>query len=227
MSTGDHEKDLILAQELCAELRSGNNEAILSIYNRYHPFFLGYTRKRIYSIDKHRVLTILTDFWVELLNAKAICDYKGFASLKTYLFKILKFRIVDNVRRENRKSAYSKNISDKEHEMDGFESDNVSPEKNLMHKDKIKLIHKMLLMLADTSPRDAYLVKMHLEGLDYSQMAERSFSDKGYTQKQLDKKNNAIKKQFTRNRTGSLAKFKSCLERIMIKNKLIHDDIFN
>lgn len=111
--------------------------------------------------------------------------------------------------------------------MDGFESDNVSPEKNLMHKDKIKLIHETLLMLADTSPRDAYLVKMHLEGLNYSQMAERILSDKGYTQKQLDKKNNAIKKQFTRNRTGSLAKFKSCLERIMIKNKLIHDDIFN
>lgn len=227
MNAGDHEKDFILAQELCAELRSGNGEAILNIYSKYHPLFLRYTRRRIHSTDYHRATSVLSDFWVELLNAKAICGYKGLASLKTYLFRILNFRIVDNVRRAYRQSAYGKNISDKDHEIDGFGSDDESPEKDMIHKEKIKLIHEVLLMLADTSPSDAYLVKMHLEGLNYSQMAERIFSDKDCTQKQMDKKINAIKKQFTRNRTGSLAKFKSCLERVMKKNKLIHDDMLN
>ena len=103
----------------------------------------------------------------------------------------------------------------------------VAPEKDMIHKEKIKLVHEALLMLVDTSPSDACLVKMHLEGLDYSQMAERNLSDKDCTQKQLNKKINAIKKQFTRDRTGSLAKFKSCIERVMKKNKLIHDDILN
>lgn len=227
MNAGDHEKDFILAQELCAELRSGNGEAILNIYSKYHPLFLAYTRRRLHSIDYDSATSVLSDFWVELLNAKAICGYKGLASLKTYLFRILNFRIVDNVRRAYRQSAYGKNISDKDHEIDGFGSDDESPEKDMIHKEKIKLIHEVLLMLADTSPSDAYLVKMHLEGLNYSQMAERIFSDKDCTQKQMDKKINAIKKQFTRDRTGSLAKFKSCLERVMKKNKLIHDDMLN
>jgi len=77
MSMDDHKQDLILAQETCEELRSGNNEAILGIYNKFHPFFFGYTRKRINSPDTSKATAILDDFWVELLNAKAICDFKG------------------------------------------------------------------------------------------------------------------------------------------------------
>lgn len=227
MNAGDHETDLILAQELCAELRSGNGEAILKIYSEYHPIFLRYTRRRIRSTDYDKATSVLNDFWVELLNAKAICNYKGLASLKTYLFKILNFRIVDNVRSAYRQSAYGKNISDKDHEIDGFGSDDKSPEKDMIHKEKINLVHEVLLMLANISFDDAYLVKMHLEGLDYSQTAERSLGDKDYPQKELDKKISAIKKQFTRDGTGSLAKFKSCLERVMRKNKLNQDDILN
>jgi RNA polymerase sigma-70 factor (ECF subfamily) len=96
-----------------------------------------------------------------------------------------------------------------------------------MHKQKIRLIHETLLMLAETSPSDAFLVKMHLEGLEYKQMAERDLGNKPYSQRELKKKTNAIKKQFTRKSTGSLAKFKSCLKRIMAKNKLFQDDILN
>lgn len=227
MNVRNHETDLLLAEKLCAELLSGNGEAILKIYSDYHPLFLGYTRRRLHSTDNDSATSVLSDFWVELLNAKAICDYKGLASLKTYLFKILNFRIIDNVRKAYRQSAHDKNISDKDHEIDGFGSDDKSPENDMIHKEKIKLVHETLLMLVDTSPGDAYLVKMHLEGLDYSQMAERSLSDKDYPQKELDKKINAIKKQFTRDGTGSLAKFKSCLERVMRKNKINQDDIFN
>ena len=227
MNAINHETDLKLAQELCVELRSGNGEAILKIYNDYHPVFLGYTRKRLHSTDQDKATSVLSDFWVELLNAKAICSYRGLASLKTYLFKILNFRIVDNVRSASRQSTYEKKTSDKDHDFDAFESENESPEKEIIHKEKIKLVHEALLMLVDTSPSDAFLVKMHLEGLDYSQMAERSLGDKDCPQKELDKKINAIKKQFTRDGTGSLAKFKSCLERIMRKNKLIQNDMFN
>jgi len=227
MNTGSHEKDLLLAQEICSELRSGNNEAILNIYNTYHPFLLGYTRRRLHSTDPDSATSVLSDFWLELLNAKAICDYKGLASLKTYLFRILNFRIVDNVRRGNRKSAYAKNVSDKDHEIDNMGSDCVSPENDLLHKEKIKLVHETLLMLAESSSGDAYLVKMYLEGLNYNQMAEKDLSGTDYTQKQLDKKINAIKKQFTRSGTGSLAKFKGCFERVMRKNQLIHADMLN
>jgi RNA polymerase sigma-70 factor (ECF subfamily) len=89
MNIVEHQEDLALAQKTCEQLRSGNNEAILGIYNIYQPFFLGYTRRRIHSFTDAGATSILDDFWVELLNAKAICDYRGLSSLKTYLFKIL------------------------------------------------------------------------------------------------------------------------------------------
>jgi DNA-directed RNA polymerase specialized sigma24 family protein len=146
---------------------------------------MSYTRRRIQRYDSDRATLILDDFWVELLNARAICDFKGLSSLKTYLFKILNFRIVDNFRKANCKSAYGKNISSEDHEIDSFGSDDISPENDLMHKEKLRLVHETLLMLAETSPTDAYLVKLHLEGLDYRQMAEKSLSKKGYSEKEL------------------------------------------
>lgn len=100
MDTAIHEEDLKLAQETCEELQAGNNDAILSLYNRYKPFFLGYTCRRLADADDQAGPSIVDDFWVELLNARAICDYKGLAALKTYLFRILNFRIVDSLRKD-------------------------------------------------------------------------------------------------------------------------------
>jgi hypothetical protein len=45
-----------------------------------------------------------------------------------------------------------------------------------MDKEKIRLVHETLLMLTDSSPTDAYLVKMHLEGMSYQQMAEKCWA---------------------------------------------------
>lgn len=216
-----------MAQETCVELRSGNNDAILGIYNKYHPFFLGYTRKRTHAFNDDRAISIIDDFWVELLNAKAICDFEGRSSLKTYLYKILNFRIIDNVRRANRQGAYRNNISNDGKEIDGFGDDGVSPESDLMDKERIRLIHETLLMMSEGSPADAFLVKLHLEGLSYQQMAERVLAKKSCSEKELKKKTDAIKKQFTRKQSGSLDKFKSCLQRVMRSNHLMQDDILN
>jgi len=171
--------------------------------------------------------SIMSDFWVELLNAKAICAFSALASLKTYLMRILNFRITDNKRRAFRKNAYRKKISDQDHNLDEFEAnDGLSPEKDLMDKEKIRLINETLLMLADKSPSDAYLVKLHLEGLNYNQMAKKLLDSKLNSSKKLKKKTDAIKKQFTRNKTGSLAKFKVCLEQIMRRNNIVLKDLF-
>jgi len=226
MNKGNHSDDLILAQETCIELRAGNNEAILSVYNKYQPFFVGFTRRRLHSFGEDKATSVLTDFWVEMLNAKAICGFQGLSSLKTYLFKILNFRIVDKMRRANRKYSYN-NIRDNDQDIDEFGADDVSPEKDLIHREKIRLIHETLLIMAKTSVSDANLVKMHLEGLNYQQMAERELSSKTYAPKELKKRTDAIKKQFTRKISGSLAKFKGCLEHVMRKNQLIYEDLFN
>ena len=194
MNITTHQADLALAQEACLELRAGNNEAILPVYQKYHPLFMGYTRRRICAFsDDSRTISILDDFWVELLNAKAICDFKGISSLKTYLFRILNFRIIDDVRREKRQGAYSNNISNGDKDIDAFGDDDVSPEQDLMDKEKIRLIHETLLMLTDSSPTDAYLVKMHLEGMSYQQMAEKMLGNKPKSDKELKKKPTQLK----------------------------------
>jgi len=223
----DHLQDLQLAQETCDELHSGNNEAILDIYNQYHPFFLNYTRKKLYCADNEKAVSLLDDFWVELLNAAAICSFKGLSSLKNYLFKILNFRIVDKLRKNVRQKSDSKNICAKDYDMDNFISDDQSPEKDLLHKERIRLIHESLMMLTDKSPEDAHLVKMYLEGLNYRQMAQKQLESTQYTEAELDKKINAVKKRFTRKETGSLARFKSYLELCMTKNRLAFADILN
>ena len=220
--------DVALAQETCTELRAGNNDAILPVYHKYHPIFMGYARRRIKDFnDDSRATSIVDDFWVELLNAKAICDFKGISSLKTYLFKILNFRIIDNVRRAGRQNAYASNISGGDNDIDGVGDDGVSPEKDLMAKEKVRLVHETLLMLTDSSPTDAYLMKMHMEGMSYQEMAEKLIGNKPKSDRELKKKTDAVKKQFTRKTSGSMAKFKSCLERIMTKNQLAYGDLLN
>lgn len=228
MNIVKNQDDLALAQEACEKLRAGNNEAILPVYHKYHPLFMGYTRKRLrtYS-DDNRATSILDDFWVGLLNAKAICDFKGISSLKTYLFKILNFKIIDNVRREKRQGAFANNVSNDDTDIDGFGDDGLSPEKDLMAKEKVRLVRETLLMLTENSPTDAYLVKMHMEGLSYQQMAEKMLDNKPKSDRELKKKTDSIKKQFTRKTSGSMAKFKSCLERIMMKNQLAYNDLLN
>ena len=82
-------------------------------------------------------------------------------------------------------------------------------------------------MLTENSPTDAYLMKMHMEGMNYQQMAEKLLGNKPKSDKELKKKTDAVKKQLTRPTSGSMAKFKSCLERIMIKNRLAYSDLLN
>jgi DNA-directed RNA polymerase specialized sigma24 family protein len=227
----DRSEDLMLAKHVCRELLAGNKESILKIYNKYHTFFLKYTFNRLKSLElcniENMATTILDDFWVELLNAKAICAFKAIASLKNYLFIILKLRIIDNKRKAFRKNADSNKLSDQNHNFDEFKAnDGHSPEKDLMDKEKIRLINETLLMLTDESPSDAYWVKLHLEGLTYNQMAEKIIGNNPNSSKELKKKTDAVKKQFTRKKTGSLAKFKSCLKQVMQKNNLDLKELF-
>jgi RNA polymerase sigma factor (sigma-70 family) len=220
-------EDLALAQEACEELRAGNNDGILPVYHKYQLIFIKITYKRLKDFaTENLVLSILDDFWTGLLNAKAICNFRGMASLKTFLVKILYNRITDHQRQQIRKSKEAKNtISQGDSER--LEDENSSPEIDLIAKEKVRLVHETLLMLTDSSPKDAYLIKMQMEGLSYQEMAERLLDNEPKSDRELKKKTDAIKKQVTRKTSGSLAKFKSCLERIMIKNHLAYSDLVN
>jgi RNA polymerase sigma-70 factor (ECF subfamily) len=218
-------EDISLAKEICDELHSENKEAILNLYNIYQPFFLGVARRRLYSSDPHNVETLLSNFWIERLNGRAICNYKGEASLRHYLLMILKRQIVDNNRKNIRQKEINRDVSEWRDEIQTVNGGPSSPEQVLIQKEKQKIIHEALLMLSEASPRDAHLVRMNLDGLNFREMAKREMSAIKYDKAELDKKTNAIKKQFVRPRTGSREKFRVCLERCMKKNKLKQEDM--
>ena len=69
--------------------------------------------------------------------------------------------------------------------------------------------------LARIRPKDAQLIWFRMQGLSYEEIARR-FGAIG--EKEIKKKTNALKKQFTRAGTGSSARFGIILERV-IKDK--------
>ncbi|RLC02398.1 MAG: hypothetical protein DRI57_30095 [Deltaproteobacteria bacterium] len=192
--------DIVLAQSICKALRSGNKESIEKLYYLYHRFFISFTRKLLYEMNKAE--DVLSEFWTELLNAKAICAYEGKhnASLRGYLTKILKWRIID----KNRKKKI-------------VTTPNLPPEsENRTKKERQRrLINESLLTLGEISQRDADLVRMKYEGLTYKEMAEQELTDKASDRQAVERRTDAIKKQFTRPQTGSMARFSLILNRVM------------
>lgn len=227
MSRPKFKDDRIFAQHICDRLRSGDSESILQLYSTYHSLFSVFARKRIFADDLSQVETILNDFWLELLNTKAICSFQGKTSLRSYLLTILNRRIID----ANRKIIREKN---KKHEIKGWTAaafpiniDAVSPEEEFIHKERMNLIYDALVRLAKISTRDAYLMKMYLEGLGYTEMAERELDPRTTGSRDLKKKISAIKKQFTRNKTGTLARFKDAMAECLKDHKLDLKDLLS
>jgi RNA polymerase sigma-70 factor (ECF subfamily) len=202
--------DYHLSQEICDRLRSGDHESVLKIYSKYHILFNAF--------DK---------FWIELLNAKAICSYQGKTSLRNYLLTILNRRIIDAnrkwVRDNNQKRQIEKLVVENSEE----KCVEVSPEEKLINKEKMRLIHEALLQLETLSTRDAYLMKMYLEGLSYKEMAEREVNPGNADGSTVNKKINAIKKQFTRPKTGTMARFKNTIASCLKDHDLVLKDLLN
>ena len=164
MEVQTENSDFVLARKICNELISGNRESILELYNKYHSFFTSYTRQRLYDSNVIHHDNVLTDYWVELTNSKAICSYEGKSSLRTYLTVILNRRIIDTNRKIRSEKNFKGVSTDPENETKNEIHTQPSPEDELIKKEQQRLIHEALLKLAETSPRDAKLVLMHFEG---------------------------------------------------------------
>ena len=221
------DRDILVARHICAELRSGNADAIIELYNRYHIYFTALTRRRLFCTSQGHIENILSDYWLELLNARAICSYRGKASLRSYLTGILYRRIIDANRRTKRERGHEDNRYDGEIRVSATSRIQPSPENDVLAKEQKRLVHGALLQLAHVSPRDAKLIHMHFENLSYEEMARRELQGRDTDPIQLNKKTVAIKKQFTREKTGSMAKFKRILKRCLEKHSLTTTDLFN
>jgi len=219
--------DYHLSQEICDRLRSGDHGSVVKIYSKYHILFRAFARKRLFVNDHSQAEIVVNKFWIELLNAKALCNYQGKTSLRNYLLTILNRRIIDAnrkwVRDNNQKQKIEKLVVENSKE----KSVEVSPEEILINKEKMELIHEALLQLETISTRDAYLMKMYLEGLSYKEMAEREMNPRDDDGRQIKKKINAIKKQFTRPKTGTMARFKNTIASCLKDHELVLRDLLN
>ena len=218
-------EDIKRAKMLCTELTSGNKNAIIGVYNDHNCFFLNFIKTRLY--DKSKADDVFQDFWAELIQGEIFCNYKGKASLRTYLCKILYFKVIDCNKKTNNER---KKITSSIYIEKGVDKSQKTPEKEILETERENkmplLIQEALLQLSDISPKDASFIKMRFfEKIEYRDIAVQELG-KGADEEKIKTKTAAIRKQFTRDKTGSMARFKEILGRIMARENIDINDIF-
>jgi RNA polymerase sigma-70 factor (ECF subfamily) len=220
-------KDYLVAQKICKALRARHNESILELYHEHHRFFLAFARRRLYNPEHDQIESLVSQFWTALLNAKAICSYEGKASLRTYLLTILNRRIIDANRKFQRDMRFTELAEGPVDCSSDIPDSQPSPEDLVLQKEHRMALNKTLIQLSEISPKDAKLIRMRLNGLSYKNMAAQELDTGDSVSKELKRKIDSIKKQFTRSKTGSLAKFKRLLEKNLKRNDMDQNDILN
>ena len=210
------DNDIAIAKKICEGLRSGEKECLGELVTAYNELFINFARRRLLKSDI--LEDVVQSFWEEMLNGRTICAYahgsKNTATLQTYLMGVLHRRVIDANRKTSRYEEIHRSAENLQETPDqaptphnvlgGLTSNNLAR----------RLLHQALLKLSEESPQDATLVRMYLEGLDHRQMATR-----------IGKRVDAVKKQFTRKTTGSLAKFKRALKHLMQVQGITYEDI--
>ncbi len=206
------DSDIALAKKICEGLRSGERECLGELVNAYNELFSNFARRRLVKSDI--LEDVVQSFWEEMLNGRTICAYahgsKNTATLQTYLMGVLHRRVID----ANRKTFRYEEIHQAAENLPETPDQAPTPHNVLANNLARRLLHQALLKLSEESPQDATLVRMYLEGLDHRQMATR-----------IGKRVDAVKKQFTRETTGSLAKFKRALKHLMQVQGITYEDI--
>ena len=105
----------------------------------------------------------------------------------------------------------------------GSDLRNDPPKEQPSWKNQKKLIHEALMKLAEISPKDANLIRMHLEGCSYEDMAMHDLAEKDAKPEEVSNLTALITKQFSNNRTGSMAKLKIIIKRLMEKKQFMSE----
>lgn len=217
-----------MAEKICEALLAGDRQPLAEMVASYQTLFLAFARRRLFNPQD--VEDVLQHFWEELMNGRAICRYAQPAahqiSLRSFCLGILNRRLIDRNRQfakeRQRRATTEPSCRD-------LANPGHSPEQLLANSatDDLarSLVHAALIRLAGRFPRDVELLRLHLAGLSYEDMAKRQLGPGRIEAPDLQKKINAIKKQFTRENSGSLARFKAALVELMGQQGLTYDDL--
>jgi RNA polymerase sigma factor (sigma-70 family) len=218
-------QDKSLAQTICQAILAGDRQPLREIISSFQKLFLAFARRRLFNAQD--VGDVLQNFWEELMNGRAICRYAQDVeyrlTLRSFCLGILNRRIIDR-NRQFSKERQRLTVENPDVANPGDPPDSLLEQSASDHLAR-SLVHAALVRLARQSPRDAELLRWHLDGMSYEDMAGRllgpGWSDSATRQKKI----NAVKKQFTRANSGSLAKFKTVLLELMQQQGLNYDDL--
>lgn len=205
------------ADSICREVRTGNHEAVNPLIEKYDNNLKQRAKRKLYSYDPdpHRTEEVVNNVWIAILGKDKkgeyrICKYNGTSTLKTYLISFLDNHIANEIRKIRKETENN--------------DENGSEFPNKKHKEVREIIDRILAQLEEISANDAKLIRMYLEGFSFKEMATELLPADA-TEEDINQKYSAVRKQFTRARTGSMAKFKILLNRLMEKEGLTYENL--
>lgn len=89
--------------ELLGLLKEGNTKAFTSIYHLHAPALIAFAASRLPSIEEAR--DIIQDIFAQLWDNREILQING--SLKAYLFAGVRYRIIDQIRKNVTRKEYT------------------------------------------------------------------------------------------------------------------------
>ncbi len=211
---------MLLAQKICDQLRAQNKDAIREVYFEHHIYLIKFAGRQLY--DPECADDVLTEFWIKLLDGKIICNFKGKARLRSYLTSVLLYRIMDENKKTQKELAHG--ISLEEYVEKNRE---LPARQSRSNRELCKIMDEAMLTLFDISPKDASLIRMKMQGMTYGEMAGRALKRKTIQPNEVKRETDRIKKQFTRKQTGSMAKFKIVLDRLLKEKALDLGNLLN
>jgi DNA-directed RNA polymerase specialized sigma24 family protein len=110
--------------------------------------YLTRIRIRLFNPDQNQIDTVLSTFWTALLNGKAICGFKGKASLRTFLLTILNRRIIDANRKFQREIKFAEFPDRQSLEPSELPDHLGSPEDHVLREERQKIINDTLRQTA-------------------------------------------------------------------------------
>jgi len=249
------DKDLKLAQRICEELRRGNTHAVMeliTLYGHTLEVFTIFKTQKTYgrwmvhyqeskNTEYNPIKDLIQDFWVtKMMEKKAVCGYKGRngASLKTYLFSIMMNLIMEQGRKIKKRHDVEveeipdvikkadltvpneediiKHVDDKGQLDDAFQEELTCRFKNIA-----------LECLSQKRPDDATLVLLRMNGVSFREIAQRFllneclFTDDNA----IKKKAAALRKQCTRDNSGSFARFADIFKFVVEEHGYEHEEL--
>jgi len=150
---------LLSDELLIAHLKKGDKDAFAEIYARYAAKLAAFASSKLYSLEDAK--DILHDMFVKLWEQRA--DMAVTSNLQSYLFTIIRRRIIDKIRKNITREAYASAIQSI---AIGYDNESVFETRELrQHIDR---------SLNDLSPRvkEIYILSRN-EGLNNREIADK------------------------------------------------------